>query len=206
METAVKFFTERETDEAFALAKALHKPVLIDYWATNCKGCEKMEAVTYQDEEVLEFLADHYVVVKCHVSNIDQKFRQTFLTTALLWSPSLFIYAPDGTILRTMMGYLPPVHFIAQLSIGRVLLLMRTGKHKNALGLLNNIPVDSYPELDQEAMYLAGVAAFFAGPKEFVDIAPHWKRLRDTYPDSVWAEKASVLPEQLYDDVIERGE
>lgn len=199
METTVKFFTENDTESAFSLAKATQKPVLIDYWATNCKGCEKMNAVTYKDPAVLDYLEEHYVVIKCHVSNITRELSRTLLTTALLWSPSLFVYSPEGVILRTAVGYYTPGQFITELSIGKSALLMRKGKHAAALELLNNLQsaAVAYPALDQERLYWAGVAAYFARSKEFSDIAPYWKTLVEIYPDSIWADKANVLPQDL---------
>jgi thioredoxin-related protein len=198
MDTAVKFFTENSIDDAFELARTIQKPVLIDFWATNCKGCEKMDAVTYKDAAVQEYLEEHYVVVKCHTNKITHDLSKNFLTTALLWSPSFFVYAADGTIVRTIVGYLSPGQFITELSIGKAAFLMRKGKHADALTLLNNLTIASeYPVLDQETMYWEGVAAFYAKQKDFADIAPYWNKLKATYPGSTWAEKADILPKGI---------
>ncbi|WP_160717432.1 thioredoxin family protein [Chitinophaga solisilvae] len=195
METAVKFFTEQSADEAVALAKESRQPLLIDYWATNCKGCAKMDAVTYEDAAVRAYLEQHYVVLKCHVSNIPKAFADTFLTTAMLWSPSLFIYAPGGPILRTIIGYAAPHYFMTELSLGKAALLIRNRKYQEAIDLLTTLPYAAeYPALHQEALYWCGVAAYFAGPRTFDPILPYWGELRKTYPESVWAEKADLFP------------
>lgn len=49
--------------EAFAAARAQHKPVLIDMWATWCKNCVVMDATTFQDAEVKKAM-ESYVLVK----------------------------------------------------------------------------------------------------------------------------------------------
>ncbi|MCW3466657.1 thioredoxin family protein [Chitinophaga nivalis] len=196
MDVAIQFFSSTEIAEAMALAKSTRKPVLIDYWASNCKGCAKMKAVTYEDAEVQAYLQEHYVVVKCHIDTVSREFVKQYMTHAVLWAPSLFVYAPDGTILRTIIGYVSPRRFITDLSIGAAALQMRQGKHAAALKLLGELPyAATYPELDQEAMYWEGVAAFWAYQRNVDRLIPYWNRLRDTYPDSTWAEKADVFPE-----------
>lgn len=195
METVIKKFTEADIDSAFELAIATQRPLLIDFWNTNCKGCERMDAVTYEDAAVQEYLDQHYVLVKYHASKITRNFIKAYLPNALQWTPALYIYSPDGAVVRNIAGYLSPKQFIIELSIGRGAMLMRRGKHAEALELFSNLSLAAaYPVLDQEAMYWAGVASFFANGKAFADIVPYWNKLLATYPGSTWAEKADILP------------
>jgi thiol-disulfide isomerase/thioredoxin len=195
METSIKKFTGAQIDEAFELARTLQKPVLIDFWANNCKGCQRMDAVTYEDAAVQEYLEENYILVKFHVSQITKDFSKVYIPYGLQWTPALFIYSPDGAVVRNITGYLPPKQFIIELSIGHGAMLMRRGKHAAALALLTNLTAASaYPVLDQETMYWSGVAAFFANRKDFEDTVPYWRKLLNTYPDSTWAEKADFLP------------
>ncbi|WP_177192302.1 thioredoxin family protein [Chitinophaga arvensicola] len=195
METLTKKFTETNVDSAFELARAEQKPVLIDFWSTNCKGCQRMDAVTYEDASVQAYLEQHYVLVKYHVSKMNRDFSKVYLPTAIQWTPALYIYSPDGAVIRNITGYLSPRQFIIELSIGQGAAFMRKGKYAEALELLSNLTIaGAYPVLDQEAMYWSGVAAFFGKQKDFRDLVPYWGKLINTYPGSTWAEKADILP------------
>lgn len=195
METAVKKFTEDEVNIAFELAKKTQQPLLIDFWHTNCKGCQRMDAVTYEDTAVQEYLEQQYILVKYNTGNITKDFSHTFLTSALLWTPAFYIYSPDGAIVRNVSGYLSPNQFITELSIGKAMLLMRRGKATAALELLESLPnPGGYPSLEQERLYWAGAAAFYANHKNFAAVEPYWRKLTEDHPGSSWAEKADFFP------------
>lgn len=203
METAIKKFTETDVDSAFELARATQKPLLIDFWATNCKGCQRMDAVTYEDASVQAYLDQHYVLVKYHISKITRDFTKAYLPNAVQWAPALYVYSPDGAVVRNVTGYLSPKQFIIELSIGHGAMLMRRGKHAEALELLSNLTMAAaYPVLDQEAMYWAGVASFFANHKDFEDLRPYWRKLLTAYPGSTWAEKADILPAEIQREIV----
>lgn len=195
MEVAIRYFTESQAAEARDLSLSARKPMLIDYWATNCKGCERMDALTYEDPLVQEYLSEYYVVLKCHISNISRDFASQFMTTVVLWTPSLFMYAPDGHILRTTVGYASPRHFITELEMGRATLLMRYREYAKALDIYSGIAeLCDYPQLQQEALYWSGVAAFFHSRKDLSRLMPYWNTLMTKFPGTIWADKANVLP------------
>lgn len=195
MQTAIKHFTGQQVEEAFALAKAEQRPLLIDFWADDCKGCQRMDAVTYEDEQVRDYLEEHYVLVMFNLKEVTKAFATKYLTRALIWAPTFLVYTPDGSILREATGYLPPHQFLAELTIGRALLAMRRGKAADGLSLLNGLITDAlHPALHQEVLYWLGVAAFFAEGKSFDALVPYWRELRQTYPDSLWAERADTFP------------
>lgn len=63
------YFSEAQTEKAFLVAKQKQLPVLIDFWAPQCKGCKKMEITTYQSREILSYMEDHFVFVKYDITN-----------------------------------------------------------------------------------------------------------------------------------------
>lgn len=195
METAIKHFTGQQTEEAFALAKAERRPLLIDFWADGCKGCQRMDTVTYENEQVRDYLDQHYVLVKFNVKEVTKAFTTKYLTRALIWTPAFFMYTPEGDVLREATGYLPPHQFLPELTIGRALLAIRRGKAADAIPLLSGLITGELPPaLHQEVLYWLGVAAFFAEGKSFEALAPYWRELRATWPGTLWAERADTFP------------
>ena len=51
-------------DEAFALAAALGRPVLLSVGYSTCHWCHVMEEESYEDEEIARFLNEHFVAIK----------------------------------------------------------------------------------------------------------------------------------------------
>ena len=51
-------------DEAFELARALGRPVLLSIGYSTCHWCHVMEEESFDDEEIAQYLNEHYVVVK----------------------------------------------------------------------------------------------------------------------------------------------
>jgi thiol:disulfide interchange protein DsbD len=78
-------------DEALAAAKALNKPMMIDFTGHSCANCRKMEREVLNNTEVMQRLQNDFVVVSLYV---DDKFalpENEWTTTAL-----------DGRILKRM--------------------------------------------------------------------------------------------------------
>lgn len=61
-----------EYDEALARAKALKKPLFVDFTGWGCVNCRKMEKTVWPDPEVLKRLKSDYVTVSLYV---DDKFE-----------------------------------------------------------------------------------------------------------------------------------
>jgi thiol:disulfide interchange protein len=80
-------------DQAIAVAKEQHKPILIDFTGWNCVNCRKMEADVLPSPEVLKRLMNDFVVVQLV---IDDK-------TELIPSEQ-FISAVDGKKVTTLGG------------------------------------------------------------------------------------------------------
>jgi thiol:disulfide interchange protein DsbD len=54
-------------DEAIAAAKAMNKPIMIDFTGHSCANCRKMESEVLSKPEVSKFLHDDFVVVSLYV-------------------------------------------------------------------------------------------------------------------------------------------
>src|SRR5581483_6163707 len=51
-------------DEAFAIAREQHRPVLLSIGYSTCHWCHVMEEESYEDEEIATFLNEHFVAIK----------------------------------------------------------------------------------------------------------------------------------------------
>jgi thiol:disulfide interchange protein DsbD len=56
-------------DQGLACAKALNKPVFIDFTGHGCVNCREMEASVWSDPEVLKRLRDDFVVIALYVDD-----------------------------------------------------------------------------------------------------------------------------------------
>lgn len=191
-------YTEDNVTEAFEYAKKNQLPVLVDFWSRGCKGCKKMEDVTYQDETVLKYLEENYVFVKYNTANKIHNFRNTYITAPHLWTPCFIVFANDGSEVKKVSGYLPPQQFFDEMELGRAYAYLRKAQSPKSLEVLNRLiegTSDTY--VKQEALYWAGVSAFYAEQKKIEALTPYWERLMDEYPQSVWAERADCLDVEL---------
>lgn len=56
-----------DLEEGMAAAKALHKPVMLDFTGHSCANCRKMEAEVWADPEVLKRIKENFVLVSLYV-------------------------------------------------------------------------------------------------------------------------------------------
>ena len=88
-------------DEAFELARALGRPVLLSIGYSTCHWCHVMEEESFDDEEIARYLNEHYVVIK-----VDREVRpdldaiymsavQIFMQGRGGWPMTLWL-TPDG--------------------------------------------------------------------------------------------------------------
>jgi thiol:disulfide interchange protein len=56
-----------DLDEGMAAAKALNKPVMLDFTGHSCANCRKMEAEVWDDPEVLRRIKEDFVLVSLYV-------------------------------------------------------------------------------------------------------------------------------------------
>lgn len=187
-------YTEKEINPAFEIARNKRLPVLVDFWSEGCKGCKKMNEITYQNEDVLHYLKKNFVFVKYNTKNRQPEFRNTYISSPHLWTPAFIVFANDGSEVRKVSGYLPAKQFINEMELGRAMAAIRKAQSPEALRILENLSVnaDSDP-IAQEALYWAGVSAFYANHRSMKHLVPYWEKLLNQYPESIWAERADCL-------------
>lgn len=91
----------------FADAKAQNRLVILDLKAVWCHWCHVMEEKTYGDGKVERLLSDKFITVQ-----VDQDANPDLSNRYGDWGwPATIIFAPDGTELAKLQGYVPPERF-----------------------------------------------------------------------------------------------
>ncbi len=126
--------------------------------------------------------------VKIHIKEQKPEFERF----GVQWTPTILAMDPDRTERHRIEGFLPVADFLAQLDLGIAKALFGAGKPAEAAQRYAQV-AEAHPatEAAPEAIYWAAVAAYKASGKPD-SLGPAARRLRDSYPQSAWAKKASV--------------
>jgi uncharacterized protein YyaL (SSP411 family) len=91
-------------DDLFARATAEKRFVILDLEAVWCHWCHVMENTTYADPEVGDLLASKYLPVR-----VDQDANPDLSSRYGDWGwPATIVFAPDGTEIAKIRGYIEP--------------------------------------------------------------------------------------------------
>ena len=97
--------------ELFSRATAEKRFVILDLEAVWCHWCHVMEKTTYADPEVMELLALKYIPVR-----VDQDANPDLSSRYGDWGwPATIVFAPDGTEIAKIRGYIEPLRMQALL-------------------------------------------------------------------------------------------
>ena len=77
-------------DEAFELARALGRPVLLSIGYSTCHWCHVMEEESFDDEEIARYLNEHYIAIK-----VDREVRPD-LDAIYMSAVQLFLQGRGG--------------------------------------------------------------------------------------------------------------
>ncbi|MFN2366736.1 MAG: tol-pal system YbgF family protein [Desulfurivibrionaceae bacterium] len=151
-----------------------------------------MDAVTYPNEEVIDFCNESLIPlrVRSNAKPISDDFN-------IKWTPALITLDSDGMEHHRTIGFLEPKEMIARLLLGEGKCNFDKDCFDEALAVFEKILAD-YPDTDAapEAAYLRGVSRYKSSgdPKPLREA---YDQLKESYPDSEWTMRA--YPYRLFD-------
>lgn len=119
-------------EEALDKARKEDKFVMVDFYATWCKWCKKLDQETYPDPKVKEAVEADFIPVKIDSESskkVVHEMRQvTMAQLADIYQvqgyPALWFLDKNGNKVKLLDGYLPPEDFVAYLKY------IKTGAYK----------------------------------------------------------------------------
>ncbi len=145
-----------------------------------------MDAVTYPDEKVIDFIQTNLIPLRIAFNT--QPLASQF---GLKWTPTLILLDEDGKEHQRSVGFLPPEELIPSLLLGIAKSHFDRERFSEALTTLDKI-VSDYPKSDStpEAIYLKGVCGYkyTHNPKPLKEA---YEYLQAHHPSSEWTKRAS---------------
>lgn len=180
--TAIHWFENRE--EAFAEARRLRRPILIDVYQDDCGGCVKLEEVTFADHTVATAIGERFVALKLDLF-ADREFTRQH---QIFWTPTILIADHSGKVRYTNVNYVPPAELLDVLDIGEGMVAMRWKEFDRAIDRFLDVE-NRRPEgpMTAEAIYWRGMAAYFRDGKSSASAKQVWEEIKQRFPDSIWA-------------------
>ena len=104
-----------ELDRQLAAAKAAGKPVIMDYFATWCTDCVRMEKTTFENPKVRGVLKDRFVMLQADVSDPNNSDAKALKKRYGIFGPPAMLFFDAGGNLRkdlSSYGYKSPDAFL----------------------------------------------------------------------------------------------
>ena len=139
-----------------------------------------MGAVTYPNAQVAEFVSERFVAIKFNVKEPHPDYREALGRGKVLWAPQLVFLDGRGSELRLVLGLAAMTHT----------------NFAEALRWLDGA-AELFPSASAapEALFWAAAAGYrLSGLPEVVR---RWDDLRARYPESTWARRADVVPDEV---------
>jgi|GEM_PF-2467338 len=95
--------------DVLARAKAENRHVFVDFYATWCGPCKRLDKITYRNARVKEFLNSTVPVKYDAEKGVGLELARKYRVAAY---PTLIVIAPDGKEVDRSLGYLEPEEFL----------------------------------------------------------------------------------------------
>jgi thioredoxin-related protein len=164
------------------------RPVLMFFHYKYCTGCINTIGKTLPKMSVIDSVNNGFVPVMIETS---ERVKDTE-TYSINWTPTFVVADETGMETVRWEGYLPEDDFLGQLNMALAKVALKKHDYKKAEMLFDEVLL-KYPlsDLAPEAGYFLGVVKYRA-TDDASWLTKAYNDLREGYPESVWAIKASV--------------
>lgn len=107
------------TDEILHEARALNKPVIIDFYATWCTPCNELEGVTFHDASVVSRAESDFVMVKVDVTRGGNPVHERLLRQYDVKGVPTIVFLDGGGKEKKnlrLVDFLPPDRFLGRMA------------------------------------------------------------------------------------------
>jgi thiol-disulfide isomerase/thioredoxin len=113
--TAIRWHTRIE--DALRVARAQKKPIIVDFWATWCGWCKRLNQTTYVDPLVTK-LAEGFIALKVNAEGTpgEVDFARRYDVATL---PTIAFLSPSGHLVSRVNGFQGPGQFPQSLNLAR---------------------------------------------------------------------------------------
>lgn len=99
-------------NEGTAQAEAAGKPMLVLYTADWCPPCKMLIKQTFPDEQVAQYLADNYILIKIDMTDRDSPNQAIARDYDVKSIPTMIIYTSQGIEIDHLSGFIGPREFL----------------------------------------------------------------------------------------------
>lgn len=103
-------FQDLKLDQALATARAENKVVLIDFFTTWCPPCKQMDAQTWPQARIKEWVSKNAIAIRIN-AEAEREIAQRYSVKAY---PSMLFVKPDGTERDRLVGFVETGRFVAE--------------------------------------------------------------------------------------------
>ena len=104
-----------DEEAAVAQSKASGKPMIVDFTAEWCAACHEMERLTYTDAKVADAAKGFVTVMIDCTKDSDPRIKALQQKYGVVGLPKVVFVAPDGTIVDSTQGFVPPEEFLPKM-------------------------------------------------------------------------------------------
>ena len=162
------------------------KLVLMDFFNPQWLGCQQLDAVSWQDEKVIQVVTDWFTPLRIN----SQKHEDVFKKYGVTWTPTIVVLDAEGKEHYRFTGFLPPQELCARIILDGAKAELNLENHSRAIKCFDEI-LQKYPGTfaAPEATFYLAVAQYLSS-HEPKFLKEGLEQLRKKFADSEWTTRA----------------